>query len=80
MFYATYKNVGESDIAAFQSKSERDDWVNFKDPYSKAVNINVNNSTFERMPLPADEAKPRIKTMLHIKDEFNVGQEWYVSV
>lgn len=80
MFYATYKNIGESDIAAFQSKSERDDWVNFKDPYSKAVNINVNNSTFERMPLPADEAESRIKTMLHMKDEFNVGQVWYVSV
>lgn len=80
MFYATYKNVGESDIAVFQSKQERDNWVNFKDPYSKAVNINVNNSTFKRIAISVDEAESRIKTMLHMKDEFNAGQEWYVLV
>lgn len=77
MYYATYKDIGETDIAAFQAKQERDDWVNFKDPFSKALGIDVANSTFERVTMTAEEAAQRIGTMLHKKDEFNTRQEWY---
>ena len=77
MYYATYRNIGETDIATFKTMQERDDWVNFKDPYSKALGVNIENCTFERMAISAEEAEPRIKTMLHKNDEYNVGQEWY---
>lgn len=76
-FYATYHNIGESDIAVFKTEQERDDWVNFKDPYSKALNVDVNNATFERIAISEEEAKMRIGYMLHREDEFNPGQEWY---
>lgn len=77
MYYATYKNIGETDIAAFHTEQERDDWVNFKDPYSKALGVDAANSTFERVAMTAEEAEQRIGIMLHKKDEFNAGQEWY---
>ena len=77
MYFATFKNIGETDIAAFATEQERNDWVNFRDPYSKAFGVNSENCTFERMVIPAEEAEQRIGTMLHKKDEFNVGQEWY---
>ena len=80
MYYATYKDVGDCDIAAFQTKQDRDDWVKFKDPYSNAIGASVGNSTFERKAISAEEAEMRIKTMLHIKDEFNDGQEWYCAI
>ena len=77
MYYATYKNIGDSDITAFKTEQERDTWVNFKDPYSKALGVTVDNCTFERMAIAAEEAEVRIKTMVHKKDEFNIGQMWY---
>lgn len=80
MYYATYKDIGDTDIAAFQTEQERDDWVNFLDPYSKALGADAENSTFERVPIAVEEAEPRIKTMLHKKDEFNAGQEWYCVI
>lgn len=77
MYYATYRGIGDTDIAAFYTKQERDDWVNFKDPYSNALGINAENCTFERMEINLDEVNPMIKTMTYKKDDFNVGQEWY---
>ena len=73
-------DVGESDIAAFQTEQERNDWVSFNDPYSKALGVTSENSTFERVSMNGEEAKPRIKAMLHKKDEFNAGQEWYCVI
>lgn len=78
-YYATYKNIGESDIAAFNIQQDRDDWVNFRDPFSIALGINADNCTFERTPVDNKEAEQRIKTMLHKRDEFNPGQEWYIG-
>lgn len=78
-FYATYDNIGESDIAVFQTERERDNRVNFKDPYSKALGATSENSTFERKAISSEEAELRIGTMLHREDEFNTGQEWYVG-
>ena len=79
MFYATFKGIGKSDIAVFHTEKERDDWVNFKDDYSLAFGANVNNTSFERIPLSSGTAKKRIKTMLHKKDEYNHNQEWYIN-
>lgn len=80
MYYATYKDIGKSDIAAFKDEKDRDDWVNFKDPYSKVLGVNATNSTFERVILMPEDAEQRIKFMLHIEDELNPGQEWYIVV
>lgn len=80
MYYATYKDIGETDIAAFKTERERDNWVNFKDPFSQTFYINADNCTFERAAMTAEEAEKRIGTMLHKKDEFNDGQEWYYMV
>lgn len=79
MYYATYKGIGESDIAAFKTEKERNEWVNFKDPYSKTLGVNAENSTFERAVMSAEKAEQRIGTMLHRVDEFNAGQEWYCT-
>lgn len=78
MYYATFKNIGESDIAAFKTEQERDNWVNFKDPFSIALNCNAENSTFERSAISNEEAEQRIKDMIHTEDEYNPGQEWYI--
>lgn len=78
MYYAIYKHIKESDVAAFKTEQERDAWVNFKDPFSKALGVNEENCTFERMPIDTEEAELRIKGMMRRRDEFNAGQEWYI--
>lgn len=78
MYYATYKKIGDSDIAVFKTEQERDDWVNFKDQYSKALNVNAENCTFERMSISSETAERRMKQMLHKKDDFNPEQAWYI--
>lgn len=80
MYYATYKDIGDTDIAAFKTEQERDYWVNFKDPFSQTFYVYADNCTFERVAMTAEEAEQRIGTMLHKKDEFNDGQEWYYMV
>ena len=40
MYFATFKNIGETDIAAFATEQERNDWVNFRDPcYIRKMNL-----------------------------------------
>ena len=77
MYYATYKNVGESDIAVFKTRTDRDNWVNFKDPYSVALGVKPEDCTFERMAIEDSQVSSRIKNMVHMLDEFNPQQEWY---
>lgn len=79
MYYATYKNAGNSDIAAFNTKQQRDDWVNFRDPFSKTFGANSENCTFKRMAISNEEAEQKIKHMQHTKDNINNGQEWYIN-
>ena len=57
MYYATYKDIGETDIAAFQTEQERDDWVNFKDPYSKALGVDAANKIITHAKSNATEAE-----------------------
>lgn len=78
MYYATYKDIGETDIAAFQTEQERDDWVNFKDEFSKIFGTDKDNCTFKRKKLSTKVAEQKIKNRLHKKDCFNIGQEWYI--
>lgn len=80
MYYATFKNIGETDITAFKTEQERDNWVNFKDPFSEALKVNAENCTFERTAMTTEEAEQKIDTMLHKKDDFNTDQDWYIIV
>lgn len=34
MFYATFKGTGIADILEFETEEQRNDWVNFNDPFS----------------------------------------------
>lgn len=51
MYYATYKGIGISDITAFESEQERNEWVEFKDDFSLLCGVTKENSTFERQIL-----------------------------
>lgn len=79
MFYATFKGIGYSDIAVFQTKQDRDDWVNFRDSYSKVLRINKDSCTFERIPLSSKKAKQIIKTMIYVEDKLCLSQGWYIG-
>lgn len=77
MYYATFKNIGKSDIVAFKTKSERNNWVKFKDSFSKSLNINKKNCTFKRKALFSKIAEERVIYMKHRTYEWNPEQEWY---
>lgn len=80
MYYATFKDIGDSDILVFKTEKERDDWVNFKDRFSELYGISPQNAIFQRMSLDSGIAEERIKDkivpMLHTYDEVT-GQEIY---
>ncbi|MCD7726752.1 MAG: hypothetical protein LUH57_00150 [Ruminococcus sp.] len=82
MYYATYKNIGRTDIAVFKEKEKRDEWVNFKDPISVSLGVTEDNCTFEREVLETAKAskmlldKPQKYLPLE-KDEYNPGLYWH---
>lgn len=79
MFYATFKGIKDAEIAAFETEQDRNNWVNFKDNYSVLMGYTAEYALYERIPLNAEIAEERIPTMLHVKDEFNDNQEWYIA-
>ena len=81
MYFAKYKGLVNSDIAGFQTEEKRDEWVNFLDPFSKAMGTTIDNCTFEREPLTDGKVIAEIlssESIWHIKDKFNECQEWYI--
>ena len=80
MYYATFKDIGQSDVAAFKTEKERDDWVNFQDPLSLILKSDKDNCTFQRMAVTEDEVSDILNspTTLHIIDECNDRQEWFI--
>lgn len=80
MFYATFKGIGDTDIMAFETKQERDDWVNFQDTFSKALGENADNCTFGRKRISAERAEKRIGSMNHIMDYYNPKMHCYFDV
>lgn len=79
MFYATFKDIGETDIAAFETEQERDSFVNFQDTYSQAIGRTADNCTFERIALDTEQAEKRIGSMIHMIDDFDSKTHWYIQ-
>lgn len=80
-YYATYQNIGQTDIAVFDSEEKRDEWVNFQDPFSKSLGSNPDNATFQRVALNTKEAECLIrkyKNVLPRKDDFDPNLAWYM--
>ena len=70
-YYATYATIS-NEIAIFNSKEERDDWVNHKDWFS--VTIAKDDEDFlsdERIPLSAKEAYWLIGKQLYNAKEYD---------
>lgn len=82
MYYATFKGIGRSDVAVFNTEEERDAWVEFRDPRSLALKTTKENCTFERMALEEAEALEFINLpgTVHTFDEELDNQEWYINV
>lgn len=78
MYYATFSGIGESDIAAFKTKQERDDWVVFKDEFSIVAGTNENNCIFKRSAISRNEAMKRIPFMKRESDDANQNIIWYI--
>lgn len=78
MYYATYAQVGYSDIAAFETKEERDRWVIFQDDFSRWTGTTADTCVFYRMALSTEEAESRTPNMIHRIDTYNPRQHWYI--
>lgn len=81
MYYATYKGIGISDVTAFESEQERNDWVEFNDAFSLLCGATKENSTFERQILTNKREIARIvnnKNIKKVTDTYNPKQWWYL--
>lgn len=67
MFYATFKNAGVADILEFETENQRNDWVNFNDPFSLLLNRNKNNSAFQRKQMTEPEVINQENLFEHVK-------------
>ena len=75
MFYATFKDVGDCDVAEFRTENERNDWVNFLDDFSLAFGSNKETAAFQRMTLSEPEARRLISKSLW--KEYEPHITWY---
>lgn len=81
MYYATYKNVGRSDIAVFETEKARDEWVDFKDEFSVMFGTTKETATFERVAITNQkeiESVVNNPAYLKITDSNNARQWWYI--
>lgn len=78
MYYATFSGIGESDIAAFKTKRDRDDWVDFKDEVSIVAGTTVENCVFKRTAISRNDALCRIPFMTREQDISNPNLTWYI--
>ncbi len=62
-YFATFELPCTSDIIAFSTAAERDDWVNFRDHLSVSSGTTAVNAFFDRKALTAAEAERLIDTL-----------------
>ena len=82
-FYATYE-CANNEIAIFNSKEERDNWVNHKDWFSELAKDDEIFMSEERVALTSAEAYALIGKQLHntkeyIKDNILDNVMWALS-
>lgn len=81
MYYASYKGIGNTDIAEFVSEYDRNNWVNFKDEFSLFFGVTKENSTFERQILTNKREIAKAinnKKIKKIADTYNPNQWWFL--
>lgn len=81
MYYATFKGIKKGDIAEFNTKQERDNWVNFKDDFSVFVDNAPDNCVFERMALDDEDVINSVindKAIPTQQDDFLSNVKWYL--
>lgn len=54
-FFAKFKE-NNNEIIIFKTQEERDDWVNFKDDFSKDMGTKPENAVFQRMAITNERA------------------------
>lgn len=80
-YYATFKGIKNSDISEFKTEQERDDWVNFRDPFSIYVGNTPENCIFERMELNDESTIDSVvknKNIPTVQDESLPEVKWYL--
>ena len=55
-FYAKFKE-SNFEFYVFNSRKERDDWVNYQDEFSRDMGTTPENAFFKRMVITAEEAR-----------------------
>lgn len=76
-FFATFNDIGVSDIIEFPTKEERDAWINFQDELSLFFGTTKENAPFARVELTDETVINSVindHTILHIVDENNPHQ------
>lgn len=77
-FYAAFNETKEKEIAAFPTEQERDNWVNFKDEFSKEFDVTSENAVFSRISLAKEKAEKRITEFPYTyPDDYNENQIWH---
>jgi hypothetical protein len=81
MYYATFKGIKNGDIVEFKTKIERDNWVNFKDPFSVSIGSTPEDCTYERDILNNIKIIKKVinnKNIPVVYDECVPGAKWYL--
>ncbi|MBR1373608.1 hypothetical protein IJ556_04055 [bacterium] len=79
-FYATFQGINSREIAVFNTAQERDDWVNFNDPFAR-LDPEYKDFGIPRKALSTTYAIKRICKFNDYKvvtDECNDNQRWII--
>lgn len=77
-YFATFKGINSHEIAVFNTAQERDDWVNFNDPFAR-LDPEYKDFGIPRKSLSTTYAVKRIckfKDYKVVADECNDNQRW----
>lgn len=92
-FFATYAPITRDrlrayevfgttqEIAVFETEQERDDWVNFRDQFSRDMGNSPDDCFFQRRKLSTKTAIRKItqtRDKSLVIDEINPNQQWYL--
>lgn len=92
-FFATYAPITRDrlrayevfgttqEIAVFETEQERDDWVNFRDQFSRDMGNSPDDCFFQRRKLSTKTAIRKItqtRDKSLVTDEINPNQQWYL--